>query len=298
MASFEDATDDELVAVASRYPAEFTPKHADRWQEYFEALERRHLVDGLRAVVDSTYEDRDRFAWLLAPFVSRLNTEPILDLLDGWSKEFSASRFVRIVESCSTFAATPETRRVVRERYDSFFEDVTDAARRGIDLQFCDSPLQFRRDWLHGWVTEYRSSVSYLTRCALLDFDRNPEDSVHIWAHGFPVRPAEPTETLLSGLRGLYEETQSHYADRDEPLELYKGTTFKRTIASSAESWTDDEGVADEYDGHSVLERAIDPETVLLSYKVVADRANVYTPQARNTFIADSEYVVFGGGIE
>lgn len=298
MASFEDASYDELVAVASEYPEEFAPKHADRWQDYFETLELRQLVDGIEAVIEATDEDRDRFAWLLAPFVSRLDGETILDVLDRWSREFSESKLVRVAKSCSTFATEPETRRIVRERYDSLLEDLTDASRRGIDLQFCESPLEFRREWLHGWVTEYRSSVSYLTRCALLDFEQNPVDSVHIWAHGFPIRPVEPTDALRSGLRGIYEETQSYYDERDEPLELYKGTTFERTIASSAESWTDDEEVAEEYDGHSVLERAIDPETVFLSYEVVRERANVYTSQARSIFISDSEYVVFGGGIE
>lgn len=297
MVSFEDATDEELVAVASEYPEAFAPKHADRWQEYFEVLERRHLESGLDTVVAAIDETRDRFAWLLAPFVSRLNFETILELLERWSEELSESKFTRIVKSCSTFATAPRTRRVVRERYDSFLE-VTDAGRRGIDLQFRESPTEFRRQWLHGWVTEYRSSVSYLTRCAVLNFEQNPEESVHVWAHGFPIRPAEPTPELVSGLREIYEETQSYYADRDEALELCKGTTFKRTIASSAESWTDDEEVAEEYDGHSVLKRTIDPKAVFLSYEVVAERANVYTPQARNIFIQDSEYVVFGGGIE
>lgn len=298
MARFEEATDEELAAIAAQYPEEFSPKYADRWQEYFESLEPRHLVNGLGEVVEAIHWDWDRFTWLIAPFVSRLNRETLLDLLDRWSETVSEAKFARVVESCSTFATAPKTRRIVRDRYDVFLDDVPDAARRGVDLQFCESPTEFRREWLHGWVTEYRSSVSYLTRCALLNFDQNLEDAVHIWAHGFPIRPAEPTHELISGLRDIYEETQSYYADRDEPLELYKGTTFERTIASSAESWTDDEKVAEEYDGHSVLERAIDSETVFLSYEVVAERANVYTPQARNIFISDSEYVVFGGGIE
>lgn len=298
MAAFEDATDDELVAIATRYPEEFSPKYADLWQEYFESLEPHHLVEGLGEVVETIDWNREQFAWLVAPFVSRIEHETLLDLLGRSSEAVSERKFARLVESCSTFATTPRTRRIVRDRYDSFFGEVPDAARRGIDLQFCEAPTEFRREWLHGWVTEYRSSVSYLTRCALLDFDRNPEDSVHIWAHGFPIRLAEPTPELASGFRNIYQETQSYYADRDDPLELYKGTTFERTIASPAESWTDDREVAEGYDGHSVLERAIDPESVFLSYEIVAERANVYTAQARNTVIQDSEYVVFGGEIE
>lgn len=299
MSQFDDATDEELVAIAERYPAEFTPENADAWQRYFEALEQKHVEMGFERAVEATDHDREKFAWLIAPFVSRLDGDQLLSSLNRLGEDVARPKFRQVVKSGATFATRPQVRRTVSERYDSFLPDDGTPARRGIDLQFCTSPDEFRREWLHGWVTEYRSSISYLTRCTLLEFDHNPRESVHVWAHGVPVRRGRPTDTMLSMLREeIYEQTQSYYSGRDEPLELYKGTDYEKTIVSPAESWTDERGVAEEYDGYAVFEQNIDPEMVLLSHDVVAERANVYTPQARSIFIEDSEYVVFGGGIE
>lgn len=299
MIRFDEATDEELVAIAERYPAEFTPENADRWQRYFEALEQKHVKRGFERAVEAIDPDREKFAWLMAPFVSRLDGDQLLRSLDTLGDDVARPKFRQVVESGATFARRPRIRRTVCERYDSFLPDDGTPARRGIDLQFCTSPDEFRREWLRGWVTEYRSSVSYLTRCTLLEFDHNPRESVHVWAHGTPIKPARPTDEMLSMLREeIYERTQSYYSDRDQPLELYKGTDYEKTIVSPAESWTDEREVAEEYDGRTVFERHVDPGIVLLSYEVVEERANVYTSQARTTFIEDSEYVVLGGGIK
>lgn len=77
----------------------------------------------------------------------------------------------------------------------------------------------------------------------------------------------ELEQWLKNSLHKMYEHSQSEFRkDKIKSVKLYRGVKQRYNVASVCESFTDDQEVANGFDGHSIIEQEIPVERIFMHY--------------------------------